>query len=62
MIFQHLNDANTYQKTDQKCDTRVMKKIGKLANKYKSLLTKAESYIIQTFLFQQKTLWITQAS
>ena len=49
MIFQHLNDANTYQKIDQKCDNRVMKKIGELANK----LTKRRSYILQTFLFQQ---------
>ena len=27
MVFQHLNDTKTYQKTDQKCDNRVMKKI-----------------------------------
>ena len=27
MIFQHLNDANTYQKTDEKCDNRVIKKM-----------------------------------
>ena len=33
MIFQHLNDANTDQKTDQNCDNCVMKKIGELANK-----------------------------
>ena len=42
MIFQHLNDANTYQITDQKSDNRVMKKIGEFENKYESLLTKAE--------------------
>ena len=34
MIFEHLNDASTYQKTHQKCDNRVMKKIGELANKH----------------------------
>ena len=33
-IFQHLNDPNTYQNTDQKRDNRVMKKICELANKY----------------------------
>ena len=27
MIFQHLNDANTYQKTDEKCDNRAIKKM-----------------------------------
>ena len=32
MIFQHLTDASSSQKTDQKCDNRVMKKIGELAN------------------------------
>ena len=26
MIFQHLNDLNTYQKPDQKCDNRVWKR------------------------------------
>ena len=43
VIFQHLNDANTYQKktkNDWKCDNRVMEKIGELANKCDSLLTK----------------------
>ena len=34
MIFQHLNDANNYQNTDQKCDNRIMKKTGGLPNKY----------------------------
>ena len=43
MIFQHLNDSNTYQKTDEKCDNRVMKKIDELTN--------WRSYILQTFLF-----------
>ena len=32
MIFQHLVDANSSQKTEQKCDNRVMKKIGELAS------------------------------
>ena len=41
-IFQHLNDANTYQKIYEKCDNRVMKRTSELTNKYESLLTKAE--------------------
>ena len=53
MIFQHLNDANTNQKPDEKCGNCVMKKIGELANKYEPLLTKRRSYILETFLFQQ---------
>ena len=36
-IFQHLNDANTQQKTDQKCDNHAMKKIDELANKQRHL-------------------------
>ena len=32
MIFQHVINANSSQKTNQKCDNRVMKKIGELAN------------------------------
>ena len=46
MIFQHLNDSNPYQKTDEKCDNHVMKKIGELTHKYKSLLTKAKRLYI----------------
>ena len=42
MIFQHLNDPNTYPETIEKCDNRVTKKIGELTNKYESVLTKAE--------------------
>ena len=45
MIFQDFNDANTYQKTKGKCDNRVMKEIGELANKYESPLTKAETHL-----------------
>ena len=51
MIFQHLNDASTYQKTDQKCDNRVMKKKGELAKKYESLLTKAEKLYFTNISF-----------
>ena len=45
MIFQDFNDANTYQKTKGKCDNRVMKEMGELANKYESPLTKAETHL-----------------
>ena len=51
MVFQHLNDTKTYQKTDQKCDNRVMKKIGELANKYESLLTKMEKFYLTNISF-----------
>ena len=50
-IFQHLNDANTYQKIYEKCDNRVIKKTSELTNKYESLLTKAEKlYLTNIFL------------
>ena len=51
MIFQHLNDVNTFQKTGQKCDNRVKKKIGELASKYESLLTKAEKLYLTNISF-----------
>ena len=57
MIFQHLNDANTCQKTDQKCDDRVMKKIGELANKYESLLTKAEKLYLTSISFSTSNFY-----
>ena len=51
MIFQHLNDSNTYQKTDEKCDNRLMKKIGELTSKYESLLKKAEKLYLTNISF-----------
>ena len=51
MIFQYLNDANTFQKTDKKCDNRVMKKVDELANKYESVLTKAEKFHLTNIFF-----------
>ena len=57
MIFQHLNDANTYQKTDQKCDNRVMKKIGELANKYESLFTKAKKLYLTNISFSTSNFY-----
>ena len=57
MIFQHLNDANTYQKTDQKCDNRVMKNIDELANKHESLLTKAEKLYLTNISFSTSNFY-----
>ena len=51
MIFQHLNDANSYQNTDQKCDNRIMKKTGGVPNKYDKLLTKAEKLYLTKISF-----------
>ena len=53
MIFQHLNDPNTYPETNEKCDNRVTKKIGELTNKYESVLTKAEKLYPTNIFFQQ---------
>ena len=39
MIYQQLSDGNTYQKTDSKCDNRVMKKVCKLTGKFDQQLT-----------------------
>ena len=57
MIFQHLHDANTYQKIDQKCESHVMKKIGELANKYESLLTKAEKLYLTNISFSTSNFY-----
>ena len=57
MIFRHLNGANTYQKNDQKCDNRVMEKIGELANIYKSLLTKAEKLYLTNISFSTSNFY-----
>ena len=57
MTFQHLNDASTYQKTDQKCDNRVMTKIGELTNKYESHLTKAEKLCLANIFFSTSNFY-----
>ena len=57
MISQHLNDANTYQKTDQKCDNRVIKKIGELVNKYESLLTEGEKLYLTSISFSTSNFY-----
>ena len=56
-VFQHLNDANSYQKTDQKCDNRVMKKIVELANKYDSRFTKAEKLHLTNISFSTSNFY-----
>ena len=57
MIFQHLNDANTYQKTDEKCVYRVMKKIAELGNKFESLLTKVEKLYLANISFSTSNFY-----
>ena len=57
MIFQHLNDANTYQKTDEKCDNRIMKKMGELRNKYESMLTKAKKFYLTNISFSTSNFY-----
>ena len=57
MIFQHLNDANTNRKTDEKCDNCILKKIGELANKCESLLTKAEKLHLTNISFSTSNFY-----
>ena len=57
------NDFSTHKwcedlpKTDQKCDNRVMKKIGELANKYESLLIKAEKLYLTNISFSTSNFY-----
>ena len=57
MTFQHLHDANTYQKTDEKCDNRFMKQIGELVNKYESLLIKTERLYLTNISFSTSNFY-----
>ena len=57
MTFQHLHDANTYQKTDEKCDNRFMKQIGELGNKYESLLIKTERLYLTNISFSTRNFY-----
>ena len=55
IIFQHLNDANTYQ--NEKCDDRVLKKIGELTSKYESILTKAKKLYLTNISFSTSNFY-----
>ena len=57
MIFHHLNDANTYQKTDENCDNRFMKQIGEPVNKYESLLIKTERLYLTNISFSTSNFY-----
>lgn len=52
-ISQQLNDANTYQKIDQKCDNHTTKKQVNWQTNVSHSLKKRRSYISQTFIFQE---------
>ena len=40
MISDHLNDETTYKMVESNCDTKVMKEIAKIIEKYKDNLIK----------------------
>ena len=45
------------KKNDEKCDKRVTKKIGELANKFESLLTKAEKLYLTNISFSTSNFY-----
>ena len=47
MISNHLNDETTYKMVEANYDTKVMKGIAKIIEKYKDNLTKKEKNILQ---------------
>ena len=50
-IFQHLDYASTYQNSDRKCDSRVMKKMVEVIKKYERLLRKKEKFYLTNISF-----------
>ena len=56
-LLNFLNYANAYQKPDQKCDNRVLKKIGELENKFESLLTKKEKLHLTNISFSTSNFY-----
>ena len=46
MISDHLNDETTYKMVESNCDTKVMKGITKIIQKYKDNLTKKKKNIL----------------
>ena len=50
MISDHLNDETTYKMVESNCDTKVMKGITKIIEKYKDNLTKKRKRISSKFL------------
>ena len=51
MISDHLNDKTTYKMVESNCDSKVMKGIAKIIEKYKDNLTKREKECLVIFSY-----------
>ena len=57
MINEHLNDNNTYKKTNEGCDQKVRKALISLTKKYEDILSKQESSYLTNFKFQTSNFY-----
>ena len=57
MIYQHLNDGNSYKKLDGKLDNRLKKKICELAQKFDSQSTNKEKLFLTNISFSTSNFY-----
>ena len=57
MISYHLNDETTYKMVESNCDTKVMKVITKIIEKYKDNLTKKEKEYLISFSYNTSNFY-----
>ena len=57
MISDHLNDEKTYKMVESNCDTKVMKGIKKIIEKYKDNLTKKEKEYLISFSYNTSNFY-----
>ena len=57
MISDHLNDETTYKMVESNCDTKVMKGITKIIEKYKDNLTKKEKEYLISFSYNTSNFY-----
>ena len=57
MISDHLNDETTYKMVESNCDTKVMKGIANIIEKYKGNLTKKEKEYLISFSYNTSNVY-----
>ena len=57
MISDHLNNETTHKMAESNCDTKVMKGIAKIIEKYKDNLTKKEKEYLISFSYKTRNFY-----
>ena len=57
MIYEHLNNQNTYRKRDKNLDSTIVKKLKQLLNKYKNIFTDKELKYLNEAYYNRNNIY-----